>query len=378
MRFVTKVAGSRIPDYSGGSLANLVAELELRLTGASLTCPLHAESAAEIPPSATYLLVLIDGLGSRQLPHPAARPLAEAQRATIHAPFPTTTTVSLATVATGVPPSRHGLIGHFLQLVDHPKPVNTLRWIDSAGRLIRPEDYNLLITPNLWERLRAAGIEAITVQPADFEGSPLTRTLYRGCRFEGVTTTEGWVYTSLGLAQVPGRLIFSYYPAVDIAAHMQGLESSAYSNAVADIANAWDRMANLLPRNVTMIGTADHGIVSIDARGKHRLHSNQTRGLHLYGDPRSLYVTGPDHLIEELVTRVPAEWRTWPDLQRLWGPGLKSSGAHGVTPFVKPDGVLLADRGRVLLPGHMDKRLIGYHGGLDPEEVEIPLLVASS
>lgn len=377
MHDVTGPAPSPIPDYSGGSLSNLAAELELRLTGASLTPPLHPALARQIPAAATYLLVLIDGLGARRLDHPSAAPLAQARRATIHAPFPTTTTVSLATVATALPPGRHGMIGHFLLLPGHPKPINGLRWVDTGGRAVHSYAPGLLPAPNLWERLETAGIEPITVQPADFERTPFTRAIYRGCRFEGVTTTREWVQAALDLALVPGRLIFAYYPAVDIAAHMHGPRSPQYRNALADVADAWQRMAYRLPDHVTMVGTADHGVVPIAESGKYTLSSSRTRGLTLFGDPRSLYAMGPPSLVESLGAHLPARWRPLPELRKLWG--LDPAGGDSpevAMPFLEPDGAFLADEGRVLLPGYMDRRLVGYHGGLAPEEVEIPLLVA--
>ena len=40
-----------------------------------------------------------------------------------------------------------------------------------------------------------------------------------------------------------------------------------------------------------------------------------------------------------------------------------------------PDAVLLAPDRRLLIPSGFDKRLVGYHGGLDPREATIPLLV---
>ncbi|VAW09616.1 hypothetical protein MNBD_ACTINO02-1144, partial [hydrothermal vent metagenome] len=40
-----------------------------------------------------------------------------------------------------------------------------------------------------------------------------------------------------------------------------------------------------------------------------------------------------------------------------------------------PDGVLFADDGWLLLHRHADDRMIGNHGGLTPEEMNIPLLV---
>lgn len=64
------------PDYAGGSLVNLVAELESRLTGASTPMPgLHPQLSSVVPPASTYVLVLFDGLGAHQLDHPAAVPL---------------------------------------------------------------------------------------------------------------------------------------------------------------------------------------------------------------------------------------------------------------------------------------------------------------
>ncbi len=55
----------------------------------------------------------------------------------------------------------------------------------------------------------------------------------------------------------------------------------------------------------------------------------------------------------------------------LWGPGRP----HPELEARLPEHVLLAPPGRIVLPRGFDKRLVGYHGGLDAGEVEIPLLV---
>ena len=78
-----------VPDYSGGSLVNLVAELEHRLTDSSVSPPLHDHFAKLIPEASTYVLFLFDGLGTRQLDHPAAAPFAESlERAWIRRSLP--------------------------------------------------------------------------------------------------------------------------------------------------------------------------------------------------------------------------------------------------------------------------------------------------
>ena len=372
---MTETASLRIPDYSGGSLPNLVAELEWRLTGSAAFERLHSHLSDRIPEAASYVLLMIDGLGDHQLGHPRASSLAAVRQGTLDAPFPTTTTVSLATVASGLPPSRHGVTGHFMLLEGHPHPVNVLRWVDSTGRPV-PVRRHIIPSPNLWERLAAAGIEPITVQPRGYSDTPLTRVLYRGCRFEGVDSMSDFVQAVLDLARVPGRLVFAYFPDVDISAHVHGFGTEAYADALSQAADAWERLSALLPPQVRMVGTADHGLVTIEKAGKHRIRRRHHPDLVLYGDPRSLYVRGASDRIEALGADVPATWYPARQIESWWGP--LGDPAEDAARQVRPDGAFLAGTGRVLLPGHMDRRMVGYHGGLDPREVRIPLLVSTA
>ena len=365
-----------IPDYSGGSLANLVAELEWRLAGSAPFRRLHPHLADRIPEAGGYVLLLIDGLGDHQLDHRQARSLAEDRRGRLHAPFPTTTTVSLATVAAGLPPNRHGVIGHFMLLEDDPYPVNVLRWVDSAGRSVVPDPRRVIPSPNLWERLAAAGIEPVTVQPRGYRNSPLTRVLYRGCRFEGVDNMVDFVQAVVDLARVPDRLVFAYFPNVDVSAHMEGFSSNSYKMALSQIADAWDHISARLPAHSVLVGTADHGLVSIEQAAKFRIRRRHHPDLVLFGDPRSLYVRGPAQRIAALAAEVPATWYPVRHIESWWGP--PDDAARAPSGRTRPDGVFLADPGRVLLPGHMDRRMVGYHGGLDAREVSIPLLVSSA
>ncbi len=153
----------------------------------------------------------------------------------IDACFPTTTTVNLATIATGLSPSRHGIFGYQLYLPDagdSGEVANTIKWTTLWGDPLAIDTAALLPRPNLWERLVAAGIEPVTVQPAHFGGSPLSLMLYRGCRFEGVTTYDDLVDASVDLASTPGRLVLAYLPEVDYAAHVHGQASPEYAAAI--------------------------------------------------------------------------------------------------------------------------------------------------
>lgn len=357
------------PDYEGAGLTSLMAELEGRLDGSPPMPALTPELAELIPEAASYILVLFDGLGSYQLVHPEAGSLAESCRASIDVPFPTTTTVSLASIATGEPPSRHGLIAYQMWLPEAELVAGTIKWATLWGDPVDVDFDRFLPAPNLWERLRDAGREPITVQPGHFAGSPLSRVLYRGCRFEPVFTVEEIVAAAVELAATPGRLVFVYVPQVDFAAHVFGQDSEGYAEAMRIAAGVWEGIAHRLPTNATLIGTADHGHVDFPEERRIRLPREREQGLILYGDSRVMFVKGETGA--SLAEGLPATWIPIEDMIDWWGPGP----LHPAFGERAPDGVLVADAGYALLHRHSDDRLIGNHGGLTDEERQVPLMV---
>ncbi len=361
----------RSPDFAGRSLLNLVAEFELRMTGRAQAVGLEPELSSKIPTAGTYVFCLFDGMGDSMLRHPSAAPLAAARAGVIDAMFPTQTTVNMATVATGLPPSRHGLIAYQLFLPEVGTVVNTLKWTTMWGEPIQLDHPSFLPAPNLWERLAAAGVEPITVQPGGFETSPLTKTLYRGCRFEGAWTAGEIVDATVDLATVPGRLIFTYYPGVDIAAHMHGQRSPEFAEQLAIASAIWQGIADHLPAHAVVVGSADHGLIDYTLKDKVLIRDG-IKGVTFYGNPRTSYVRAPDGRAERLAADHPATWVPWKEVLPLLGPGP----VHPAVASRAPDGLLVADSGRVLLPPGMDKRMIGYHGGTTDEEMKVPLLVA--
>ncbi len=359
----------RPPDYSGGGLVNLVAELEGRLTGRAASPTLHADLAALIPEAATYLLVLCDGLGDAQLAHPEAAPLAAARRGAVDAGFPSTTTVSLATLATGLPPAGHGLIGYQLWLPETGQVANTIQWTTLWGDPLDLDFDAFLPRPNTWERVVAGAAEPIVLQPLSFEGSLLTRVLYRGCRREHYADGAEAVTAALQLARPGRRLVLLYLPQVDFAAHVGGQASDMYAEAVRLTADIWQRIADRLPPGVVMVGTADHGHVDIPKDHQIRLAKPEHEGRTLYGDPRALFVRGEG---ASLAAGRPATWVPIEHMEGWWGPGTP----HPRFAERAPDGALFPDPGHAVLHRFSDDRLIGQHGGLTPEEIRVPLLVA--
>lgn len=357
------------PDYSGGSLVNLVAELERRLGGDAPSPGLHPHLAELIPDAETYVLVLFDGLGDGQLSHEAAAPLRRDRKAAIDSPFPATTTVSLATLSTGLAPSQHGLLGYQLWMPDVGHVVNTIKWTTLWGEPVEYDTAGLLPEPNLWERLSAAGVEPVTAQPYNFADTGLTKALYRGCRFEPYYTEAESVEAALDLAAASKRLVFVYLPHVDFAAHVFGQQDESYAHAVDIVATAWSGIVEGLPEGVVAVGTADHGHIDFPKTRQVQIPRSAHAGKEFYGDGRAMFVKGSGN---SMAKELPATWVPLDQMIGWWGPEPR----HHLFDERAPDGVLLADDGHLLLHRFSDTRMVGNHGGLVDDERLIPLLVA--
>lgn len=356
---------AKTPSYDGTGLVNLVAEIEHHLTGSSPSPRLT--DASLVPEASTYVLVLFDGLGVAQLEHHGARSLEAANTAVLDAPFPSTTNVSLATIASGLPPSQHGQVAHLTWMPDLGRVVNCLKWVTLTGESVSYDYSSVLPSDNLWERLRASGIEPITVQPGDFSGSPLSRVLYRGARFEGAWDVDDLIAASAQLAGEPGRFIFTYVPYVDFAGHVWGLESDEFTEAMGLAVSVWEGIAAALPPNAVLLGTADHGLREFSEEQKLLIREPRFDALRFAGDTRGVHLWGDAALMDDLAAMTGGDLL---DPTPLIGPEAIETALERLG-----DRMLLAPDHLALLPKGFDKRLRCYHGGLSREEIEIPLLV---
>jgi predicted AlkP superfamily pyrophosphatase or phosphodiesterase len=229
-----------------------------------------------IEPVDRACLFLVDGLGWEQLlAHPEEAPFlasvasGELSRS-ITASFPATTTASLASLGTGLPPGEHGLVGYTFALPGHDRAMNSLRWelygigppVDLVGEVV-PERFQPV--PTVLERAEAAGLEPVLIGPLDHANSALTRAILRGSRYRGADSPEDLIRVALGeLTSGSRSSAYAYYPWLDTAGHVKGIGSEEWLGQLRLIDRMAEAIAEGLPSGSLLAVTSDHGMVNLD------------------------------------------------------------------------------------------------------------------
>ena len=377
-----------LPRYGSGSLGELLPSLLNSVGLAGFGNPLAVWPAARI------CLILVDGLGWELLrAQPDAAPfLNSTARLPLTAGFPATTAASLSSLATGVPPGEHGLVGYTMAVPGYDRAFNTLTWslygigprVDLRDELA-PERFQPGAT--LAERASAAGLRIHHLGPAFHEGSGLTRAIGRGELFHPADSLDAVSDGALRLLNAPRTFVFGYHPRLDAAGHVHGVASQAWKEELVAVDRAIRLLAEQLPSDTLLVVTGDHGMV--DLRAQERLdladHPDLKAGVRLLsGEARARYVSTAPGATGDVLSA----WRSRLG-DRMWVWTREEAIATGIFgPRVSDRArerigdIVAAAHGRVgIVERNVDPaqaRLNGHHGSLTPAEQLVPLLVYRS
>lgn len=355
-----------VPDYSGAAVNNVVPALLGQFDDPPAWLPSAAVGANQV------VLLVLDGLGWDQLQERtgAAPTMAAMDGSSICTVAPSTTACALTSIATGLPPGQHGVVGY--RMVVDDSVLNVLRWATPDG------DVRDRIPPGSIQRTAPfAGERPPVVTRAEFAHSGFTlahlaETRLTPYRMASTLVTE--VRRLLGAGE---PFVYAYYEGIDKVAHEYGLadhyeaELVAADRLVADLAAA-------LPSGAALVVTSDHGQVDVGDNVitpsrqvlEHvRLQSGEARFRWLHarsGQADALFEAATEHHGDTawVVTRDQIEKEQW--LGELTPAAASRLGdvalvAREPVAFDDPD-----DSG----PYH----LIGRHGSLTEAEMLVPLL----
>ena len=360
-----------LPDYPGACIANIVPALLDGTVEAPAWLPGLALEADQV------VLLVLDGLGWDQLQE--RRHLAPTLAGMIGGPItsvsPSTTATALTSIATGLTPGEHGVVGYRVA-VDH-EVLNILRWTTPQGdarRRIDPHDFQ----PNAaFCSQRPCIVTKAEFVSSGFSGAHLSEVRFNGYRVPSTLLVE--VRHALRAGE---PFVYAYYDGIDKVAHEYGLaehydaELRAVDRLVAD-------MIAELPRNAALVITADHGQVDVgdnlvelhpevaahvsfqSGEGRFRwLHARPGRAVALAEAARIHHGdTGWVRLREETVDE---GW--WGD--RVTDAARERLGDVALVAREPVSYVDVADTGPF--------NLIGRHGSLTSAEMYVPLLVGEN
>jgi hypothetical protein len=372
-----------VPRYGEASLADVMPSVLAALE-------VGGDDRLGLAPAQRVVVMLVDGMGLVGLRrHADAAPyLSSMTCRELTAGFPSTTVTSLASLSTGVPAGQHAMTGYSTYVEEVDAAVNWLTWRpvgkkdDLRDRLVpevvQPE-------PTMWQRAADAGVSVAIVSSKDFEGTGLTRAVFRGGGYCGVTTAGDAVAIAADACDRGHRsLVYAYAAELDFVGHVRGPGSDAWLAQLALVDRHVELLAARLPAGTTLLVTADHGMAAMVAEETFDADvegSPLRQGVHvLAGEPRMRHV----HALPGAADDVLAAWRSVLG-DHAWvitGDEAVRAGLFGpiVTPLARSrigdvlaiarDGMGVVQRRRESL----SSALPGHHGALTDEELLVPLL----
>jgi hypothetical protein len=239
--------------------------------------------------------------------------------------------------------------------------------------------------PTVFERVMAAGLEAVHIGPAFMSGSGLTTAALRGARFQPAEKLEDRVDAAVAVTRsATPSLAYLYWGELDKTGHVHGCGSWQWGDELTAIDGELARLVRKVPRDTLVVVTADHGMVDVpfDVRVDVAHEPQLQAGVRVVGgEPRAVQVYCEPGQTEAVAAR----WRTRLEGQatvRTKQQALADGWFGPVRPGVEPrigDVVVSAVTDTAVVDSRTMRatvlRLLGVHGAATEAELAVPLLV---
>lgn len=391
MTHATPAQASIVPDYRGGSIANLMSTIASTFGAPPGACPvLPAVHADLLRAHRHVLLLLVDGLGYASLrAHRAGGCLAAHTRGTLTSVFPSTTATAITTLLTGVPPAAHALTGWHVWLEE----LGTIGAVlpgharGSDETLHRPGARPLFDQRPLADNLQA---DCHVVAPRRIVDSAYNLAHSgRAQRHAYATLPEFFAAVEHCLRPGADRsYTYAYWPEFDSIGHEYGIGSRQAAESLRRFDHGFEKLLTVLRgRDLAVVVTGDHGLLDAPAEETVELEQHPRLAAMLMrplcGERRVAYCyvqaerrSEFEHYVR---TALASQTMLYPSvelIERGWfGPGPihpRLAARIGDYALVMQGRATIKD----WLPGEKRYRQIGVHGGLSPDEMLVPLVLA--
>jgi len=356
-----------LPSYDGACITNVVPALLRPAEAAPPWLPAAAHDADRV------VLLVIDGLGWNQLQQrrALAPTLSGLDGGPITTVAPSTTATALTSIATGLPPGEHGVVGY--RMAVDGEVLNVLRWTTPRGDARQTIPPTKIQSQPCFEGHRPPVLTRAEFASSGFTAAHLDQVRFTGYRTLGTLTAE-----VARLARAGEPFVYAYYEGLDKVSHEYGL-GAQYDEELRWIDHLVASVLEALPAGTVLVVTADHGQVEvgdnvIDLPGEVLSHvamqsgEGRFRWLHARaGRAAALLETATSALGAHAWIRTREEVIA----QGWYGPTVTERAAGRL------GDVLLAAQGTIAFYDPADTGpyvLVGRHGSLTEDEMLVPLL----
>ena len=375
------------PDYSGGSLVNLMSSIVAARGGNALHAPLKNFQCADFAEARNLVLLIVDGLGDNYLVRRGAGgELARRRRGALTSVFPSTTASAITTSYTGRTPLEHGLTGWFTYFGEAGCVSAALPFRSRGDHLplsrrgVTPEQ--IYVAGSIFERIPE---RSVVVTYKELIDSAYNERHCRGAELVPHETLDELVARIEAVVKSgPERkFVYGYWPLYDTISHHHGAESARAFQEFENIDAAFGALLRRLAgTDSVVVATADHGFIDVAPEECFELPASLAAMLRfpLCGERRAAYchVHSKNDFLKKAEDWLGERADVMPSSQLVddgwFGPG---------TPHPRLDerigDVALVMRGRYTVkdwaPGESRHLHIGNHGGTSEDEMLIPLIV---
>lgn len=243
-----------IPDYTGANVRGIVPAI---LGPVSWQDGLPDWMPELLSHADQIVMLVVDGLGWDQLrSHEQVLPtVAGLAGRAITTVAPTTTATALTSIATGLSPGEHGVVGY--RVVLGGEVVNMLRWTHDGADRRRSQP------PDDVQRYPAFLGETVpVVSPAELCATAFSEAHLRGSRRVGFRATSSLALEVRRELAAGQRFVYAYYAGVDRIAHERGF-GEYYDAELRDTDRLVADILDVLPPGAALLVTSDHGQVSV-------------------------------------------------------------------------------------------------------------------
>lgn len=380
-----------LPDHGRNGLYGLIRSIAAYLDGQAWAAPDAPTASPRGDRRRSLAFVLIDGLGDNFLQRFGQGSFLLAnRRGRLTSVFPSTTASAVTTTLTGLTPAEHGLTGWFIR---DPRFGGVLAPLPMTRRDSQPLN-GFLLLPRLFpyrtlfqHRRRAS----VVILPDYLAHSPFSARHTRGARVVAYDRLDGMIAAVAAAADTlkgVGGYVHAYYPVFDALSHTHGCGADRVQAQFRRIDAALAQLhARLDGRGCDLVVSADHGFTDSPAERRVRLDEHPEvaalLAAPLFGERRAAFAQvreGAEREFESAAAEMLADRGVVVRARDLLDGGLLGPGKpHRRLQQRVGSHALLMEAGWTVIDhvaGEREHEMLGVHGGLSPDEMWIPLIVA--